>query len=506
MHVPERSLTTMPLLIRFTRALFAFGIILADYLIQRWLTKAFQRPEHDEKLGRSRIRPPKWLRERQKRVDERNADRTLSAMLRLRGVYIKLGQVLSIMGGFLPRPYIKKLQVLQDRVPPHRFHEIDAVIRRDLGKHARDVFAKIEEEPIAAASLGQVHVAYTHDGQKLAVKVLYPGIRDIVRVDMLIVRMAVRIYKWLVPIDGIENSYHALVDLLRRETDYHHEARCMTRMAKNFEGDADILFPAVLPEFSSNDVLTMTFMEGVKITDFEALDRIGVDRKALATRLVQSFYKQVFVDRFFHADPHPGNFLVQAGEGGKPLIVVLDFGAISEANDNLIDGLIEVVQGLFTEDSEKLIDGFLRMGFVAPGANREVLGDITRKYFAKLMKFKDRSPGAFMKADRHELRKEFDPESSVDELRDLMKSVHYPETWFYVERATVMLFWLCATIEPSIDTLQVGFPYVFPLLMAKNQRDAEARAERRKTEKEAAEKAAAAAPAPSDGTEAQAAP
>jgi ubiquinone biosynthesis protein len=473
----------MHLFVRFTRALVAFGLILADYLSQRWLAKLLARPEYDERLGRTRRRPPKWLRERQKRIDERNAERTLRAMLRLRGVYIKLGQVLSIMGGFLPRPYIKKLAVLQDKVPPHAFHEIDAVFKRDLGKRADDCFARIDHEPLAAASLGQVHVAYTTDGRKLAVKVLYPGIRDIVRVDMIIVRLALRVYKWFVPVEGIENSYHALVDLLRRETDYLHEAECMTRMAKNFAGDADILFPEVVPELTTKDILVMTFMEGVKITDFAALERLGVDKKALASRLVQCFYKQVFVDRFFHADPHPGNFLVQAGEGGKPLIVVLDFGAISEAKDHIIDGLVEVVQGLFTEDSEKLIDGFLHMGFVAPGAGREALGDLTRKYFAKLMKFKDRSPGAFMKVDRDELRREFTPEESVDELRDLMKSVRVPETWFYVERATVMLFWLCATIDPTVDTLQVGFPYVFPLLMAKNQRDAEARAARRKSER-----------------------
>ena len=91
----------------------------------------------------------------------------------------------------------------------------------------------------------------------------------------------------------------------------------MERMAKNFADDADILFPEVVPELSDRDVLTMTFMEGVKITDFEALERMGVERNAVATRLVQSFYKQLFVHRFFHADPHPGNFLVQKGDGGQ---------------------------------------------------------------------------------------------------------------------------------------------------------------------------------------------
>ena len=253
----------------------------------------------------------------------------------------------------------------------------------------------------------------------------------------------------------------------------------MERRAKTVADDADILFPEVVPELSGRDVLTMTFMEGVKITDFEALERMGVQRNAVATRLVQSFYKQLFVHRFFHADPHPGNFLVQAGEGGKPNLVVLDFGAISEAKDELIDGLMDVTQGLFGNDSDKLIEGFSRMGFVAPGADRKSLEEITRTYFGKLMKFKDRSPGAFLKQNPRELREAFgSPDMDLDDMRELMKSVHYPETWFYVERSVVLLFWLTAMIDPTVDGVQVGFPYVLPLLMEHNRRAAEERAKR----------------------------
>ena len=168
---------------------------------------------------------------------------------------------------------------------------------------------------------------------------------------------------------------------------------------------------------------------------------------------------------------------MQQGQDGRPRLVVLDFGAISEARAELIEGLVDVVQGLFTGNGDKLIDGFLQMGFVAEGADRTKLGEITRTYFAKLMKFEDRSPGAFMKRDPRELAREFvSPEVDLDEMRDLMKSVHYPDTWFYVERATVLLFWLSAIIDPMVDTVKVGFPYVMPLLMQRNQRAAEERA------------------------------
>jgi ubiquinone biosynthesis protein len=467
----------MSLLVRFTRALLAFGLILGDYLSQRYLTRLVAPKRKDPVTGQRRRNRPAWLKERSKRVDERNAQRLLDAMLSLRGVYIKLGQVLSIMGGFLPRVYIKKLSVLQDKVPPHPYSEVEAVFIKQFGKPPSECYARFDQESIAAASLGQVHVAYLQDGTKVAVKILYAGIRDIIRTDMVIVRMAIRVYKWFVPIDSIENAYHSLVDLLKRETDYLHEAACMKRMAKNFEGQDDILFPSVVDELTSPDILTMTFMEGVKITNFEAFEQLGIDRKVVATRLIQAFYKQLFVDRFFHADPHPGNFLVQQGADGRPLLVVLDFGAISEAKDSIIDGLMEVVQGMFTGDSNKLVDGFLRMGFVADNADRKTLEEITRTYFAKLMKFEDRSPGAFMKRDPRELAKHFGaPDVDLDDMRDLMKSVHYPETWFYVERAAVLLFWLSATIDSSVDGVQVGFPYVLPILMEHNRKAAEARA------------------------------
>jgi predicted unusual protein kinase regulating ubiquinone biosynthesis (AarF/ABC1/UbiB family) len=467
----------MSLVVRFTRALIAFSLILADYLIQRGLTKLVAPRRYDAALGRRARKRPEWLKRRTERVDERNAQRTLDAMLALRGVYIKLGQVLSIMGGFLPRVYVKKLAVLQDKVPPHRFQEVEAVFKAEFGKLPSDCFREIEREPIAAASLGQVHVAYHHDGRKLAVKILYPGIREIIRTDMLVVRMAMRVYKWFVPVDSIENAYHSLVDLLRRETDYRHEADCMQRMAKNFAEDADILFPEVVQELSGRDVLSMTFMEGVKITDFEALERMQISRTAVATRLVQSFYKQIFVHRFFHADPHPGNFLVQKGPDGKPLLVVLDFGAISEAKDELIEGLIDVVHGLFSEDSDKLIEGFGRMGFVAPGADRKMLEKITRTYFGKLMKIQDRSPQGLL-AKRNEMRRDsINPALEIDDLRDLMRSVHYPDTWFFVERATVLLFWLTAAIDPALNAVQVGFPYVFPLLVERKLRAAAGKAQ-----------------------------
>jgi predicted unusual protein kinase regulating ubiquinone biosynthesis (AarF/ABC1/UbiB family) len=379
------------------------------------------------------------------------------------------------MGGFLPRVYGRELEQLQDAVPPHPFSVVEGALQNAFGKGADEIFKDFERAPIAAASLGQVHVAHLHDGTKVAVKFLYPGIRAVIAMDLRVLRLAVRVYKWFVPVAKLERIHESLVDLLRRETDYLHEAACMERMAEAFKNEEGVAFPSVVHDLTTKDVLVMTFMEGVKITKLDELQKLGIAPSDVAVRLVQAFYKMLFVDRFFHADPHPGNFLVRAKEGkGKFDIVVLDFGAISEARDELIDGLLDILQGVFTQDDKFVLKGFRRMGFVAPGGNEALLEKTIRAYFSKLLKIQDKTPAALMRAKPEQLQKLADPEVQRGELQDLMRSFEYPEDWFYVERACVVLFWLAATIDPNLDTLQCGFPYVMPLIAKRAEQMAEA--------------------------------
>ena len=455
----------MSLFIRLVRAQLVFGVIFASYVLQLALVKVFRHWHADPASGHEVPVVPAWLTRRQARLDEKNSKRMLAGMLRLRGVYIKLGQVLSIMGGFLPPPYIKRLETLQDAVPPHPFDEIEQAFIESLGAQPEAFFRSIDPEPVAAASLGQVHVAYMDDGRKVAVKVLYPGIREVVRTDMRVIKLMVRVYKWFVPVQNIEAVHESLADLLRRETDYLHEAECMRRMSANFIEDDHILFPEVVDGVTTRDVLTMSFMEGIKITHLEEIRKCGVDLHKLADRLVKSFYKQVFVDRFFHADPHPGNFLVQPVEGSDDAkLVVLDFGAISEVDDKTVFGMVDVLRGFFEQNDALALQGIEAIGFVAEGGDRALLEQTVKTYFQKLLKLEVRTPAALMNANAKELEALADPEVERRELRSLMRAVHYPDGWFYVERASVMMFWLAGQIAPDLDQVQVGFPYVLPLL------------------------------------------
>ncbi len=463
----------MELFVRLIRALWVFGVIFVSYMLQLGLTQLLSTWERDPETDRDVRLMPDWLRRRRARVDERNAKRLLAAILKLRGVYIKLGQVLSIMGGFLPRAFTKELEQLQDQVPARPFAELEETFYRDFGVGAEELYASIEPTPLAAASLGQVHEAYLEDGTKLAVKVLYPGIREVLKVDLRVLRLAIVVYGWFVPVRNIERVHDALVDLLERETEYLHEAEMMRTMSANFAHRKDILFPEVVEDLTTRNVLTMTFMEGLKINRVEEMPEQGIDPHAVAVRMVESFYEQLFVHRLFHADPHPGNFLVQAGrKPSRPKIVVLDFGAISEVRPELVEGLVDILQGILNEDRELLVKGFYAMGFASREANRELLEQSIDAYFQKLLSIQDRTPGALMRASPEELERLADPEVARAELRELMRSVEYPDGWFYVERASVLMFWLVGQIDPDVDPMRIGMPYVLPLLEAR-RRDAE---------------------------------
>ena len=441
--------------IRLIRATRVFAVIFLSYLWQ---------------MSWARLWPKRCATKAQwKKIHRRNARRMYRGFVRLRGVYIKLGQILSIMGTFLPREYVEELEPMQDDVPPTSYAKIKKTFHAAFGKPPEAMYTRFDKIPIAAASLGQVHEARNAAGDRLAVKILYPNVATIIRVDLRVLGWALKIYKNFVPMQQIERVHEQLADMLARETDLQNEARCLERMAQNFETDPDVLFPRVYPEQSTKTVLTMSFMDGVKITKKRALEELQLDPYDVATKLIQTFYKQLFIDRFFHADPHPGNFFVQRGPSGQPRIVVLDLGSATELSTSLADGMYDILSGLMTRRDDLVVKGIDTMGFISPTGDKELLEKTIRKYFEKLL---DLNITNFGKIDPKVAKELRDPDMKRDELRELMKSVAYPDGWFYVERASVIMFGLQATLAPKLNGIQVGFPYVMQFFMEKTAKKA----------------------------------
>ena len=296
-----------------------------------------------------------------------------------------------------------------------------------------------------------MHEARNAAGDRLAVKILYPNVAAIIRIDLRVLGWALRVYRTFVPIQQLDRVHAQLRDMLERETDLVNEAACIERMAANFADDPDVLFPRVSSTWCSKTVLTMSFMDGVKISRKNALAELGLDPYAVATKLTQVFYKQLFIDRFFHADPHPGNFFVQRGDQGQVRIVVLDLGSATELASNLSDGMLDILQGMMTKQDDLVVRGIETMGFVAEGGDRALLERTVRKYFEKLLNLNITD---FSRIDPAVAQKLADPDMKRDDLRELMKSIAYPEGWFYVERAAVIMFGLSSQLAPKLNTVQ----------------------------------------------------
>lgn len=436
---PKTVLYPPSSVLRSFRALLMFWTIFASYGLH-WLA--------------SKIFGGKAVASRWEHVHRNNARRLVNGFTRLRGVFIKVGQVLSVIGTFLPRAYGEALEKLQDKVPPQPFHGIEERLREALGEDTLSKFAEFDRVPLAAASLAQVHRAVTKEGVPVAVKVLYPGIETLIRRDLGVLRSIMPVVGRIFPITRFERVLDQLSAMLARETNYANERKNMERMRKIFAGRADVVVPTVVEELTNAGVLTMTFEEGTKITDFETLKKLDIDTEAVAKLLTECYFSMLLEHQVFHADPHPGNFLVRPG----PTLVILDYGAVEEVTPSLADGMRMVVLGAITRSDDQVLAGLERMGFVAEGGDRELLARVGREYLRMLASVKITD---FAQLDRETVEKlTVEGYQQVrGQLREIMKSVEYPDGYFYVERTLVLLFGLVGQLAPKIGLPGLVLPY-----------------------------------------------
>ncbi len=439
---PERvSAVTSNL--RFVRAYTTTFLVIASYSSFALRARLFGRPWRDARVSD---------------IHTRNARRVYSTILRLQGLFIKVGQLLSIMANFLPPEFRAELEALQDQVPPRPYAEIQERLERELGTKMSQ-FAAFDRDPIASASLGQVHAARLVDGQRVAVKVQHRDIDRIVRLDLTTIRRILGIVQWFVPVQGLDAYYHQIKALLSQELDFALEADNIERIAKNFAGDSRVAFPAPVRELSTRRVLTTTYVDGVKISDSTAIGSLGVDKPDLAKRLVRLYCQMIFVDGIYHADPHPGNVLVRS-DGA---IVLLDFGAVAELSPQMREGIPEFLEGVLRRDTDRLVKSLRKMGFITRTSDEAVSEKII-EYFHRRFQEEVRLDSFNLKDIRIDPQRGF--ENLLDlrrmniGLRELSGAFHIPKDWVLLERTLLLLYGSCSLLDPELNPVAIIQPYL----------------------------------------------
>ncbi|MCU0590101.1 MAG: AarF/UbiB family protein [Desulfobacterales bacterium] len=286
--------------------------------------------------------------------------RVRMALEELGPTYIKLGQVLSTRPDLIPVEFIHELSKLQDSVPPFSFDEAEAIIQRELGAPSSDVFERIDAEPTASASIGQVHRARLKNGEAVAVKIQRPGIRALIEVDLEIMLHLATLAERHVEELALHNPVKIVEEfarILEKEIDFRIEATHIDRIAQGFLGDPTVYIPAAYREFCSAGILTTEFVDGIKISSIDQLDAAGYDRRLLCSRGADIVLKQVFNLGFFHADPHPGNIFALPGN----VICLLDFGMVGVVDRQTREIFVELVDSVVRRNEVRAAQVLLQL-------------------------------------------------------------------------------------------------------------------------------------------------
>jgi predicted unusual protein kinase regulating ubiquinone biosynthesis (AarF/ABC1/UbiB family) len=453
---------------RLVAHIYLFDIFLGRFALTRWAVRA-------SALTRYRLA----------------ARRFRLLAIALGGVQIKLGQFLSSRVDILPEVVTRELASLQDEVPAVPLPYIHERLRKELGP-IDEVFAAFDPAPVAAASLGQVHFAVLHDGRPVAVKVQRPRIREIVQVDLAALGWVINIVKRYPPLRrraDLQALYEEFCRVLRLELDYRIEAQNGQTFRRNFADVPGVYVPPTYPEYSTERVLVMERISGIKITETEQLRAAGIDMMDLADRLNKTYLQQIFLDGFFHADPHPGNLFVQPHElpagrlaptrsngarqsngayngvaatvgyaqtmRGHPFtLIFIDFGMVGQLGEQTTLALRESVIGVATNNPERLVGAWDRLNMLLPSADRRAVV----KAVEVLMRFGyDRSLNELSNIDVNAI---------YAEIQHLIRDMPFqiPQELIFLGRAVGIVSGLITAIEPNFNLFESAKPIAYKLM------------------------------------------
>ena len=376
------------------------------------------------------------------------------ALEELGPTFMKLGQMLSTRADLLPTDYQIEFAKLQDAAPTIPIETVHEMIAAELGQPLEHAFATFDATPLAAASIGQAHLATLQDDTQVVVKVRRPGAVEQADEDLKLLHSLVSAAseRWELArqydVIGLVQEFD---QSLRAELDYLREGRNTERFAKNFANESTVQIPRVFWETTTSRVLTEERISGIKVTDLTALDAYGIDRAALSKHGAQIFLKMVFEDGFFHADLHPGNFFIE--QGGR--IGLIDFGMVGTVDEDTRQALGVLLLGMIFQDADRLVDGVLELGMARQSLDRPTL---RRDMAQMLSRYADQLSSPTVVG------------SLLTEVLSLLRRHHLvlPSNLALLFKTIVMIEGMGIQLDPSFNLVGVLTPYAQKFMLQQN--------------------------------------
>jgi ubiquinone biosynthesis protein len=391
--------------------------------------------------------PRRWRRRRDIPGDDMtNARRLRLALEDMGPTFIKFGQILSTRSDILPPQYLEELSYLQDKVAPVSWEEARLVVEEELGAPVGELFAQVDPVPIASASLAQVHCARLLGGKEVVVKIQRPNIEKTVNLDLDIIYDLAQTAQQRISAASrfeVADLAEEFASALRTEMDFRREAWNADKFRENFEKERHIYVPKIYWDYSTSRVVVMERIRGIKIDDLAALDAAGYDRHRLAIHAADFALKEVLIDGFFHADPHPGNMLIMPGE----VIGVLDFGTVGRLDEQDRANLARLFIAGVQLDVDSIVDQLQRMGVADYRVDRVGLQRDMRRVMMRYYGL------PIYEINAKEVSKAVQPIMYEYQL--------YVPTDYYLLMKTVMIMQgVGLNLDPDFDIFEAAQPYI----------------------------------------------
>jgi ubiquinone biosynthesis protein len=381
------------------------------------------------------------------------AERVRMAFEELGPTYVKLGQVLSTRPDLIPVEFTKELSKLQDKVPPFSFGAVKTTIEEEFGKPLEELFTFIDKTPFASASIGQVHRAQLEDEEMVAVKVQRPGIKKQIEIDLeIMLHMATLVERNIKemasyrPVKIVEEFARTL----EREIDYTIEAGSIERFARHFLADPNVYIPKVYREMSTERVLTMELVDGIKVSEIDKLETAGLDLKMITDRGADFYLKQVFDLGFFHADPHPGNIFILP----ENIVCLIDFGMTGSVNLETRENFVDLIDGIIHRQEANVT---------------QVLLKLTQWEEEPSIRQLERDVADFMGQHLYKPLKEIEVGKLLNHLLELA-SRHFliiaPDIFLMMKTLT-MMEGVAMTLDPDFDMIAKAKPFIKRIKLAR---------------------------------------